>query len=108
MDTARLQQIQSLFLSAADLPEGERKAFLDTACGNDDALRAEVLAMLREDAHDDSLLDGDLSQVARGILGERPARTFPTSSARIVSYECWARGAWAWCSWPSAPIFAAW
>jgi eukaryotic-like serine/threonine-protein kinase len=81
MDTARLQRIQGLFLNAADLPESERGAFLETACGNDDALRAEVLAMLQEDAHVDSLLDGDLSQVARSILdghlGDNPGSQLP-------------------------------
>ena len=33
--------------------------------------------MLQEDAHVDSLLDGDLSQVARSILGERPGSHLP-------------------------------
>src|SRR5580693_9160525 len=77
MDTARLQRIQGLFLQAADLPEPELGAFLDTACGDDNALRAEVLAMLREDAQGGSLLDGDLSQMARDILSESPTSHFP-------------------------------
>jgi serine/threonine-protein kinase len=77
MDTARLHRIQGLFLEAADLPETERRPFLETACGDDDALRAEVLAMLREDAHGGSLLDGDLSQVARNILSEFPDSHLP-------------------------------
>ncbi|HTB20034.1 MAG TPA: serine/threonine-protein kinase [Bryobacteraceae bacterium] len=77
MDTARLQQIQGLFLEAADLPDSERGGFLDTACGDDHALRAEVLAMLQEDADDGSLLDGALPQLARHILSESPASHFP-------------------------------
>jgi eukaryotic-like serine/threonine-protein kinase len=77
MDTARLQRIQGLFLEAADLPQPELGAFLDTACGDDEALRAEVLAMLREDAQGGSLLDGDLSQMARDILSESHASHFP-------------------------------
>lgn len=77
MDTARLKQIQGLFLEAADLPETERRPFLETACGDDGALRAEVLAMLQEDAHGGSLLDGDLSQVARNILSEFPDSHLP-------------------------------
>src|ERR1700723_2067472 len=77
MDTARLQRIQGLFLQAADLPEPELGAFLDTACGDDKALRAEVLAMLREDAQGGALLDGDLSQMARDILSESPTSHFP-------------------------------
>ncbi len=72
MDTARFKRIQGLFLDAADLPETERRAFLDAACGSDGAILAEVLAMLHEDARGDSLLDGDLSRVAENILGEIP------------------------------------
>src|ERR1700722_11593340 len=70
MDTARLKRIQGLFLEAAELPEAQRRRFLETACGDDSGLRAEVLGMLQEDARDGSLLDGDLSQVARNILNE--------------------------------------
>jgi serine/threonine protein kinase/tetratricopeptide (TPR) repeat protein len=77
MDTARLQRIQSLFLEAADLSEAERPAFLDAACGDDGALRAEVLAMLHEDSVESSLLDGDLSRVAQDILHQPPDSQFP-------------------------------
>jgi serine/threonine-protein kinase len=77
MDTARLKRIQGLFLEAADLPETERRPFLENACGDDDALRAGVLAMLQEDARGGSLLDGDLSQVARNILNEFPDSHLP-------------------------------
>src|SRR5665213_3206012 len=77
MDTARLKRIQGLFLEAADLPETERHAFLDTACAGDDSLRAEVVAMLHEDANSGSLLDAGLSQAAQDILGESAASQFP-------------------------------
>jgi len=68
MDSARLNRIQSLFHEAADLPDGERRAFLDGACGDDQDLRDEVLALLEEDARGGSLLDRDLAQVAGGVL----------------------------------------
>src|SRR5580704_16811610 len=77
MDTARLKRMQALFLEAVDLPETERGPFLDAACGDNDALRAEVTAMLHEDAHGCSLLDADLSQVAQDILSDRTASRFP-------------------------------
>jgi serine/threonine protein kinase/Tfp pilus assembly protein PilF len=72
MDTARLKRIQGLFLEAADRPEAERSAFLETVCGDDADLRADVLSLLQEDASGGSLLDGDVSQVARHILNESP------------------------------------
>jgi serine/threonine-protein kinase len=68
VDTERLRRIQALFLDASELPEPERPAFLDTACGDDHELKNEVLGMLKEDAHNDSLLDGDIAQVARDLL----------------------------------------
>src|ERR1700678_2329516 len=77
MDTARLRRMQGMFLEPVDLPETERGTFLAAACGDDHSLRADVIAMLREDAHGGSLLDGDLSQMARDILSESPASHFP-------------------------------
>ncbi len=77
MDTARLKRMQGLFLEAVDLPETERGAFLAAACGDDQALRNDVIAMLREDAQSGSLLDSDLSQVAQDILSDPAASHFP-------------------------------
>jgi serine/threonine protein kinase len=77
MDTARLKRMQGLFLEAVDLPETERGAFLAAACGDDHSLRADVIAMLREDAQGGSLLDADLSQVAQGILSDPATSHFP-------------------------------
>lgn len=72
MDRARLKQIQSLFLEAVDLSEPERTSFLETACRGDNALRVEVLAMLEEDARDGSVLDGNVTRVARALIGALP------------------------------------
>ncbi len=70
MDSTRWEQIQTLFHDAADLPQPEQRAFLQTACGGDDGLMADVLALLAEDARGASLLDRDLAQVAHQMLGE--------------------------------------
>ncbi|MBZ5607863.1 MAG: tetratricopeptide repeat protein [Acidobacteriia bacterium] len=69
MDTARFRRIQALFLEASGLPDTERRAFLGNASGDDPELMDEVLAMLREDARNDSLLDGDVAQIAHQVLG---------------------------------------
>ncbi len=37
---------QAIFLAVRDLPEANRSAFLDGACGSDAALRAEVESLL--------------------------------------------------------------
>ncbi|HTR38330.1 MAG TPA: serine/threonine-protein kinase [Bryobacteraceae bacterium] len=69
MDSARWDRIQTLFHDAADLPPSEQQAYLATACGADDELLAEVLAMLEEDARS-SLLDSNVAQVAGKLLDE--------------------------------------
>jgi len=70
MDSTRWERIQSLFHDVADLPEPERHAFLKTACGDDNQLVADVLALVEEDARGSSLLDRDLAQVANEVLDD--------------------------------------
>ena len=78
MDSARWHQIQSLFHDAADLPHSEQRAFLETACGDDEELALEVLALLHQDASGHSLLDRDLSDIARETLAAAaPASLVP-------------------------------
>src|SRR5215469_7789251 len=77
MDSKRWEIVQTLFHGAADLPESERPPFLKTACGNDERLMAEVLALLEEDARCHSVLDQDLAHVARDLLGEEATPALP-------------------------------
>ncbi len=68
MDHARWDRIQSLFHEAADLPQDQQVVFLDSACGSDRELMAEVLAMLAADGGAGSLLDRDMAHVAAHVL----------------------------------------
>jgi eukaryotic-like serine/threonine-protein kinase len=70
MDSTRWERIQTLFHDAADLPRSEQGAFLQSACGEDSGLVADVLAMLEEDARGTSLLDRDMAHVAHQVLEE--------------------------------------
>ena len=70
MDSARWRQIQELFHSAADLPQSEQRAFLRTACADDNELFSEVCAMLAQDAGANSLLDQKLGDVAEKTLAQ--------------------------------------
>ncbi len=70
MDAARWSRIQQLFSAAVDLPANERRILLEAECGGDQALLAEVRAMIEEDSRGDSLLDRDVSHVAHQVLGE--------------------------------------
>jgi serine/threonine-protein kinase len=67
MDSVRWHQIQNLFHDAADVPETQRKAFLEGICG-DHELVAEVLGMLDQDTSGHSLLDRNLAEVAHETL----------------------------------------
>src|SRR5437899_5126506 len=70
MDRARWHRIQSIFHVAADLPQTKRTAFVETACGDDEELIIEVLAMLDQDASGHSLLDRNLADIAQETLAK--------------------------------------
>jgi serine/threonine protein kinase len=77
MDSTRWERIQSLFHDVVDLAEPDQRAFLKTACGDDTALVADVLALVEEDTRGASLLDRDLAQVAHQMLDESPSASLP-------------------------------
>jgi serine/threonine-protein kinase len=76
MNSARWHSIQTLFHEAADLPAGQRQTFLEQACRDDDALMAEVLAMLEQDSRGASLLDGDVAGLAHRMVGNGNSPSF--------------------------------
>ena len=49
MDSNRWDRIQSVFHGAADLPKSQQRAFLVSACANDESLIADIQALLDED-----------------------------------------------------------
>ena len=77
MDSTRWERIQSLFHEVADLPEPEQRVFLKAACGDDDVLVADVLALVEEDARGASFLDRDLADVAQQVLDEATSSALP-------------------------------
>jgi len=70
MDGTRWRRIQALFHEAADLTGARQRAFLQAACGGDEDLMADVLAMLEEDSRGGSMLDQDVAQVAHKMVGK--------------------------------------
>jgi serine/threonine-protein kinase len=77
MTASRWERVQTVFHLAADLPEAERQPYVSAECADDPALAAEVLEMLAEDARDGSLLDRDVSHVARAMLNTGPTPVLP-------------------------------
>src|ERR1019366_2321625 len=79
MDSARWERIQSIFHQIADLPAAERSTALDGLCGDEGAIRAEVLSLLEEETTGESLLDRGVVHVAQQMLDSLPglpSRTF--------------------------------
>jgi eukaryotic-like serine/threonine-protein kinase len=69
-DQSRWEKIQSLFHDAAALPEPERLPHLRSVCDGDEKLLAEVLSLLEEDSHGASLLDRDVSDIAKRVFDD--------------------------------------
>jgi serine/threonine-protein kinase len=70
VDTSRWEQVQILFHDAAAVPPAEQRTFLESACGEDEGLIADVLALLQEDSRGSSLLDRPFADVAHSVLAE--------------------------------------
>lgn len=63
MSTDRWQRIQEIFHQAIELKAGERAAFVANACGDDESLKDEVLALLKAEATPATMLDSPLSDL---------------------------------------------
>jgi serine/threonine-protein kinase len=57
-----------LFHAVADLPREEQRQAVQAACGGDEGLCADVLALLDEDARASSPLEGGVARVASDVL----------------------------------------
>ncbi len=73
MDSSRWERIQEIFHRVTDLPHSDRKPALQAACGGDEALLAELAAMLDEDRGAESLFDHDLPRTVRSLIDPAPA-----------------------------------
>jgi eukaryotic-like serine/threonine-protein kinase len=67
LDRARWSRMEMLFEQAQAMPGADRPAFLQKACGTDESLYAEVLAMLTMDD------DGHALSIERLVAGAEPA-----------------------------------
>jgi len=77
MDSNRWDRIQSVFHGAADLPKSQQRAFLVSACADDESLIADIQALLDEDAKDSSLLNRNMADIASEVLDDPDSHRFP-------------------------------
>jgi eukaryotic-like serine/threonine-protein kinase len=71
MESSRWELIQAVFHSVADLPESDRRGALEAACGDDLALKADVMGLLEEDAGGTPFFDRKLDDLAQQALDPR-------------------------------------
>jgi len=84
MDPARWQRLERLFHQALELEPGDRAAFLARACPDDEALRAEVQALLDSPASAHGLLD---PSSGAGMSGGESGAGEDLTGRRIGAYE---------------------
>jgi serine/threonine protein kinase/Tol biopolymer transport system component len=83
MNSDRQRQITSIFHSAIEREGTERRAFLDGACGDDDALRREVESLINSHQNAGSLLDAPAYERGAELLaGEHQADLAGTKLGR--------------------------
>ena len=70
MDSQQWQRVKAIFEEALDQPPGQRTAFLDRACGDDDTLRQQVVALLAADDNETPFLDDPVSLASLLVLAE--------------------------------------
>ena len=75
--TDRFRRVDAIFDAAIDLSVEEQAKYLDDACAGDDAMRAEVVALLREYNSSDSFLDAPAAQIAAPLLDAAAALAGP-------------------------------
>ena len=82
MGSADWSRVRTTFHAAVELPPGERQAYLDEACGDDEALRREVASLLAEADDADCPIERQAEHMGRW-LGGRPV----AEGTRVGVYE---------------------
>src|SRR5258705_11240681 len=70
MDPARRRRVDEVCDGALDRDPGERAAFVAAACGDDEALRQEVEALLAHAQTGEDFLSASTGAVAANVLGD--------------------------------------
>jgi eukaryotic-like serine/threonine-protein kinase len=91
MTPERWQRVKELFEAALERAPAERPDFLQEACGEDEALRAELESLLAEERVVGSFLSNDATktmQASSWNIGAPAGRTLPTAIGhyRIVGF----------------------
>jgi tetratricopeptide (TPR) repeat protein len=80
------RRVDTVFDAVVDVPADQQAAFVDRACGDDEALRAEVLELLRAYHRSDSFLEAPAAAIAAPLL-EPPAALADPTAERIGPFH---------------------
>lgn len=87
MRSEQWQVIEELYHSASDLPEAQRRSFLQRACGEDRRLLLEVESLLRHGDTPQSFLDtAAIAIVAKAIAADEYESPAPTLEGKSISH----------------------
>jgi serine/threonine protein kinase/tetratricopeptide (TPR) repeat protein len=78
------EQIETIFLEAADLPRPQQAAFLDEACGADTELRREVQSLLDSDRKSGEKITRAVEDEAQSLFGLTPIIGTRLGAYRVV------------------------
>src|SRR5215468_12458198 len=76
MTPERYREVGQIFRAAAEIPPDRRNAFLNTACGEDQALREEVESLLDHNAQREGWIDARALDVAAQALASTPSHSW--------------------------------
>ncbi|HYJ47231.1 MAG TPA: hypothetical protein VEV81_11520, partial [Pyrinomonadaceae bacterium] len=85
MTAQHWQQIKEIFHSAVELEPGERSAFLDAACADDNSLRREVETLIAAHEKTGSFIDSPAYEVAAELVADE--KTGLKAGQAVDSYE---------------------
>ncbi len=91
-EPGRWNRAEQLYHDALERNEGDRKAFLESACGGDSALLAEVQSLLGHDGQVEGFMSQPAVEVAARQLAQDPAASRPramslSAGTRLGPYE---------------------
>jgi len=76
MTPERYRKVGKVFREAAEIPPDQRAAFLDAACGDDNALREDVESLLVHDSQGEGWIDGQALDVAAQALASKSSKSW--------------------------------
>ncbi len=94
MDTEQFKELERIYHEAVELPDADRRSFLETACAGDPELFAEIESLIALDAPHDDFLESSPRQLVAELIGEigEPPNLVGTSLGHFEIVELLGKG----------------